>query len=104
MCVQIALKHAAVLSVGRATITGEPSGSFADEASPTEMSANFASGVPAAALGALDLGGDGGPPDPQAASATPPAPATPATRTERRVTARSWSMHADTIRICLRFS
>jgi hypothetical protein len=43
MCVQIALKQAAVVAVGRATITGSPLGSWADTAWPTGMSLSVAS-------------------------------------------------------------
>src|SRR5882762_6723141 len=102
MCVHLALNAAAVSAVGRATIAAVPSGSFADTASPTLMSSNFASGAFAPGVSLV-------PPVPpfdefelQAASATAPAPTAPAARTERRVTVRSSIIEVPPIAECCR--
>src|SRR5256885_17092452 len=88
MCVHLALNPATVSPVGRDTIAGLPSGSFADTHLPTWMSATLASAE-------LAGGGEAGvlsffeELELQAAKATAPAPAAPAARTERRGTGRS---------------
>lgn len=92
ICVQIALKHAAVVAVGRATITGWPA-SVAETASPTVMLASLASSVGPAELelsGGESAGARGvlavTPPllVPQAAMVSRPAPPTPVARMLRR--------------------
>jgi hypothetical protein len=91
MCVHFALKATAVSFVGRDTIAGLPSGSFADTHLPTSISASLANGAFAAAGAVVP------PPflelEPHAAKATtatvPAAPAAPTASTVRRDTDRS---------------
>src|SRR2546423_14576129 len=82
MCVHLALNPATVSPVGRDTIAGLPSGSFADTHLPTWVSATLASAELAGGgeAGVLSFFEELGL---QAANATAPAPAAPAARTER---------------------
>jgi hypothetical protein len=105
MCVHLALNATAESAVGRDTMAGWPSGSFADADIPIWMSASVASGGFAAevalaelaeegfeaALGVLGVEFDASVEELElhAAKATAPAPAAPAARTERRVTVES---------------
>src|SRR4051794_20464981 len=78
----MALKHAAVASVGRETITLEPSGNLAETASPTVIESSATRLLSAAALGVVP--GVSLPPLLQAARARAPTLAAPTKSALRR--------------------